>query len=472
MLDFASKLPQGERIARSWGRLEASIKAMLAPGALFEQLGFRYIGPMDGHEMDDLIHIFRQVKELSGPILVHVLTQKGKGYPPAEKNATLFHGVGSFEKSTGKSNGKSKVPSYTSTFGKTLVELAAKDKSILAITAAMTDGTGLTEFSKKFPQRFFDVGIAEGHAVTFAAGLAAQGYRPVVSIYSTFLQRSYDQVIHDVSLQKLPVIFAMDRAGLVGEDGPTHHGCFDLSYMRHIPGVTILVPKDENELRHMLKTAVAWKDGPVMLRYPRGSGVGCPLDPVLKPLEIGKGEVAKVGSKGAILTLGPVFWEAMQAAQLLEEADLPLTVVNMRTLKPLDIQLLRELGQQFDHIMTIEEGVVKGGFGSAVLEAFSEMDIEPPRVKCIGIPDRFIEQGSRSLLLQRIGLDFESIADTAKQFFTGQASRFNSKENKRSVSKPHDIRHHRQHPDDEDMGRSTRLSKVDREQGSQNTGVR
>jgi len=472
LLDFASRLPQGERIARSWGRLESSIKAMLAPGAVFEQLGFRYIGPLDGHNIEDLLNIFVKVKDLSGPILVHVLTQKGKGYAPAEKNATLFHGVGAFEKSTGKSNGKSKQISYTSVFGKTLNQLAEKNESIVAITAAMADGTGLVEFSQKYPDRFFDVGIAEGHAVTFASGLAAQGLKPVVAIYSTFLQRAYDQLIHDSSLQKLPIVFALDRAGLVGEDGPTHHGCYDLSYLRHIPGMTILAPKDENELQHMLKRAVEWEDGPIAVRFPRGAGIGCPLDPELKSIEVGKGEVARVGDKGAILTIGPVFWEAMQAAQILEEEGLPLTVVNMRSLKPLDTNLLKELVQHFDHILTLEEGVVKGGFGSAVLEAYSEMDIIPPNIKCIGIPDQFIEQGSRSVLLSQVGLDSNSIVEEARIFFTTSPLETTVISGQQGVNKTDDIRHHRQHPDGKNMGSAARLSELDRKQGSGSPGLR
>ena len=473
LLELAARLPQGERIARSWGRLESSIKAMLAPGMLFEQIGFRYIGPLDGHKIEDLIHIFRQVRGLPGPILVHVLTRKGKGYPPAEKNATQFHGIGSFEKATGKSNGRAKkAPSYTSVFGKTIIRLAEKHDSVVAVTAAMTDGTGLTEFSEKFPERFYDVGIAEGHAVTFAAGLASQGFRPVVAIYSTFLQRGYDQLIHDAALQKLPIIFALDRAGLVGEDGPTHHGCFDLSYLRHIPGTAILVPADENELQHMLQTAVSWKQGPILLRYPRGEGVGIPLDPELKRLDIGRAVVGRVGSAGAILAIGPVYWEAMQAAQVLDEEGLPLTVVNMRSLKPLDRELLLDLAESYDRIITIEEGTIKGGFGSAVLEAFSEMDVKPPRVKLLGIPDRFIEQGARSLLLRQVGLDAENIMVTARKFFGQRKKARALKSNKVGSIKLHDVRHHRQHADAKDLGGTTRFSGLDREQGSHHPRLR
>ena len=464
LLDLTHRLPQGERIARSWGRLESSIKAMLAPGMFFEQLGFRYIGPLDGHKIDDLVHIFRQIKGLPGPILVHVLTRKGKGYAPAEENATKFHGVGSFIKETGIPNGKAKAPSYTSIFGKTIVKLAERNPDLVAITAAMADGTGLSEFSKQFPERFFDVGIAEGHAVTFAAGLASQGFLPVVTIYSTFLQRAYDQIIHDVALQKLSVIFAIDRCGLVGEDGPTHHGCFDLSYLRHIPGMVVLAPRDENELQNMLYTAVNWRRGPIALRYPRGEGVGCALDADPSKsggLEIGRAEVARVGKRGALLTLGPVFWQAMQAAQILEEEGIPLTVVNMRSLKPLDLELLRDLSRRFDRIMTIEEGALPGGFGSAVIEALNDMESGTPRVRRLGIPDRFIEQGPRATLLQQLGLDTQGIARSAREFFQPSSREIatpkvadSPKSDSDGAPKRHDLRHHRQHQKRADLGRS------------------
>jgi 1-deoxy-D-xylulose-5-phosphate synthase len=462
LLDFAARLPQGERFARSWGRLENSIKAMLAPGMFFEQLGFRYIGPLDGHKIDDLINIFRKVKELPGPIIVHVLTKKGKGYAPAEKDATQFHGVGAFSKTTGKSNGKSSTPSYTTVFGKTLVKIAAEREEVVAITAAMTDGTGLTEFSQRYPDRFFDVGIAEGHAVTFAAGLAVEGLKPVVTIYSTFLQRSYDQLIHDIALQKLPVVFALDRAGLVGEDGPTHHGCFDLAYLRHIPGMTVLVPRDENELQHMLLTAVQWDQGPIAVRYPRGAGVGCVMDEELHPVEIGKGEVVRRGNGGAILTLGPVFWEAMQAAQILEEEGTPITVVNMRCLKPLDTNLLHDIAAQFDRIMTIEEGALSSGFGSAVLEELTQMGGPIPEVKRLGIPDRFIEQGKRSLLLKKVGLDAESILHSARDYFGVTSIEEGATSTSETSVKSHEVRHHRQHADAQKLGSATRLSGVGR----------
>lgn len=473
LLDLAGRLPQGYRITRSWGRLESSIKAMLAPGLFFEQLGFRYIGPLDGHKIEDLIHIFRQIKGLPGPILVHVLTKKGKGYAPAEKDATLFHGVGAFEKATGRSNGtKPNIPTYTSVFGHMIVRLASEHPSIVAITAAMTDGTGLTEFSRRFPDRFYDVGIAEGHAVTFAAGLASQGFRPVVAIYSTFLQRGYDQLIHDVALQKMPIIFVLDRAGLVGEDGPTHHGCFDLGYLRHIPGMTILVPVDENELQRMLATAVNWRKGPIVLRFPRGAGVGVPLDSEPKSLEIGRAEVGRVGGQGVILTLGPVYWEALQAAQALDEKGLPLTVINMRSLKPLDDELLRDLAERFTHVMTVEEGTLIGGFGSAVLEAFSDLDVEPPILRRLGIPDQFIQQGSRSVLLKDVGLDAASIAKSALEFFGSHPLDKTLKSERIRAAEFDDFRHHRQHSDAETMGRSTRLSGMGRKQGSHHPHMR
>jgi len=454
LLERASHLPQGERITRSWGRLEASIKAMLVPGLFFEQLGFRYIGPMDGHNIEDLLHIFRQVKELPGPILVHVLTRKGKGYLPAEQNATKFHGIGSFVKETGATNSVSQAPTYTAIFGKTIIKLAEKNPKMVAITAAMGEGTGLSEFCCRFPDRFYDVGISEGHAVTFAAGLAAQGYRPVVAIYSTFLQRAYDHIIHDVALQKLPVIFALDRAGLVGEDGPTHHGCFDLAYLRSIPGLVVLAPRDENELQHMLFTAANYQQGPIAVRYPRTEGIGCPLEPesAWTALDIGRAEVARVGASGAVLTIGTVFWEAMQAAQILDETGMPLTVVNMRTLKPLDIDLLGDLAIRFDRIMTVEEGTLSGGFGSAVIEALADMEIPQPLVRRLGIPDRFIAQGERSLLLHLTGLDAQSIAKAAREFFQPHVKEKGTAQKTPATLRKHDLRHHRQHPKGADLG--------------------
>jgi len=460
--DRTLALPQGNRIARSIGRLEASIKAMLVPGLFFEQLGFRYIGPLDGHNLDDLVRIFRQVRELHGPILVHVLTRKGKGYLPAEQNATKFHGIGSFIRETGAPQAAPQAPTYTSVFGKTVVKLAEKHPGLVAITAAMADGTGLSEFAHRFPDRFHDVGIAEGHAVTFAAGLAAQGLRPLVAIYSSFLQRGYDQIIHDVALQKLPVIFALDRGGLVGEDGPTHHGCFDLGYLRHIPNLVILAPRDENELQHMLYTAVQYQGGPLAVRYPRAEGAGCPLDPEAswREIEIGRAEVARVGSAGAILTLGTLFSEALQAADLVEaETGMALTVVNMRSLKPLDRDLLRDLATRFDRLMTVEEGALPGGFGSAVMEAIEEMDLPLPRFRRRGIVDQFIEQGDRAQLLRQLGLDAPGLARVAREFFAPAREPAVVMPPGR-LRKTHDIRHHRQHPERTDLGSPPSVSRL------------
>jgi len=464
LLKRASHLPHGDRITRSWGRLESSIKAMLVPGLFFEQMGFRYIGPMDGHNIEDLLHILRQVKELSGPILLHVLTRKGKGYLPAEQNATKFHGIGSFIKETGATNNVSHAPTYTAVFGKTIVKLAEKNPKIVAITAAMGEGTGLSEFCQRFPDRFYDVGISEGHAVTFAAGLATRGFLPVVAIYSTFLQRGFDQIIHDVALQKLPVVFALDRAGLVGEDGPTHHGCFDLAYLRQIPGMTILSPRDENEFQHMLYTAVNYNQGPIAVRYPRAEGIGSPLEPESgwQMLDIGRAEVARVGSAGALLTFGTVFWEAMQAAQLLDEEGLPLTVVNLRALKPLDTELLADLAERFDRLMTIEEGTICGGFGSAIIEALMEMNIRQPQVRRLGIPDRFVEQGERSLLLHLIGLDAQGIIQAAREFFEPYVKEKGVQARAANAAPAHDLRHHRQYAKGPDLGSSSSLSRLAR----------
>jgi len=392
------------------------------------------------------------------------LTRKGKGYLPAEQNATKFHGIGSFVKETGATNNVGHAPTYTAVFGKTIVKLAEKNSKIVAITAAMGEGTGLSEFCQRFPERFYDVGISEGHAVTFAAGLATRGYLPVVAIYSTFLQRGYDQIIHDVALQKLPVIFALDRAGIVGEDGPTHHGCFDLAYLRQIPDITILAPRDENEFQHMLYTAVHFNQGPIAVRYPRAEGIGSPLEPESgwQLLDVGRAEVARVGSAGVLLTIGTVFWEALQAAQILEEDGLPLTVVNMRSLKPLDTELLADLAERFDRVMTIEEGTISGGFGSAILEALMEMDIRQPHVRRLGIPDRFIEQGERSLLLRLIGLDAQGIAKAARKFFESHVKEKGAQIRAADTAPIHDLRHHRQYAKRPDLGSSSSLSRLAR----------
>ncbi len=352
-------------------------------------------------------------------MLVHVLTKKGKGYKPAEDNPSLFHGVGPFDIATGKVHkGKGGAASYTAIFGAALCKLAAEDERIAAITAAMPDGTGLTGFAKEFPGRFFDVGIAEQHGVTFAAGLAAEGLRPVFAVYSTFLQRAYDQVFHDVCLQNLPVTFALDRAGVVGSDGPTHHGAFDLSYLRHLPNMTLMAPKDENELQHMLATAIDL-GRPAAIRYPRGNGYGVPLDQTLRPLPVGKAEVLRTGSDGVILALGSMVMPALEAAGLLEEQHgIRLTVVNARFVKPLDSGLILELAGKFDSLVTIEENALQGGFGTAVLELLEEHDLSGTRVLRLGYPDSYIPQGEQHELRAMLGLDPAGISTTIRSFLS------------------------------------------------------
>jgi len=386
------------------------VKSIIAPGAWFEELGFRYFGPLDGHDIKELTETFKNIKNVKGPILLHTITQKGKGYRHAEKDACKYHGASPFHIRNGQSKTKKieKNLTYTQSFSDALLKLAAGNKKIIAITAAMPEGTGLDQFKQKYPRRFFDVGIAEGHAVTFAAGLATQGYRPVVAIYSTFLQRAYDQLIHDVALQKLPVIFALDRAGIVGDDGATHHGVFDISYLRHIPNLVVMAPKDENELQQMLVTAANYNKGPVAIRYPRGEGLGVKLAGQPSEMEIGQGEILKSGGDLAILALGSMVAPSLKAAEKLSAAGLEATVINMRFIKPLDENLIKQAAE-CGKIVTVEENVLAGGFGSAVLEVLEKNNITNVKVKRLGIPDKFIEHGDSKLLKSEIGLNEEGI---------------------------------------------------------------
>ena len=405
----------GRRIQTIVHRIDEGMKGLIVPGMLFEELGFRYFGPIDGHNITQLIKTFRQIQSLSGPIFVHILTKKGKGYKYAEEDAPRFHGISPFERSTGAVVAKSPIPSYTSVFGHTLVKLGEENPRIVAITAAMSQGTGLRHFAERFPDRFYDVGIAEQHAVTFAAGFATKGYRPVAAIYSTFLQRAYDQVVHDVALQKLPVVFALDRAGLVGEDGPTHHGTFDLSYLRHVPNFVIMAPKDENELQHMLKTALTYEDGPTVLRYPRGCGVGVPLDTEVQTLLLGASETMREGNDAYILAVGSMAWPSVEAAEALEAEGYSIGVVNMRFIKPLDRQCIDKVCEQTNRIITVEENALVGGFGTAVLEYVLEAGYSSVRIRRLGLPDRFIDHGQRSVLLQVLGLDCTGIAQAVRE---------------------------------------------------------
>jgi len=399
-------------------RAEHSLKGFLTPGMLFEAFGFEYIGPIDGHRLEDLVETLRNGTRLEGPVLVHVITKKGKGYAPAEAEPARFHGVSPFDPATGASReAKGRVPSYTGVFGRTLVELAESDPRIVAVTAAMPEGTGLQSFAERYPARFFDVGIAEQHAVTFAAGMAARGLRPVVAIYSTFLQRAFDSVIHDVCLQNLPVLFALDRGGLVGADGPTHHGAFDLSYLRPIPNLTVMAPRDEYELRRAMVTALA-HDGPFAMRYPRGTGEGVDLSRPVTPLEIGRGEKLRDGGDGVLVAIGSGVPAALAAAELLAGAGLELAVVDGRFVKPLDGELLIGEALRTGRLVTVEENALQGGFGSAVAELLTERGMQVPLLR-IGLPDRFIEQGSQGELRQRYGLDAAGVASKVRVFLNG-----------------------------------------------------
>lgn len=407
---FLMSIPRiGSRLVSFAKRAEDSLIALLTPGMLFEGLGFHYIGPIDGHNLDELINTFNDAKDLKGPILIHVLTKKGKGYIPAEQEPIRFHGIGPFEKETGKSiKPKKQIVSYTEVFGQTLVELADQDKRIVAITAAMPEGTGLDRFAKIFPDRFFDVGIAEQHAVTFAAGLATQGFIPVVAIYSTFLQRAYDEILHDVCLQNLPMVFAVDRAGIVGADGPTHHGLFDISYLRHIPNIVVMAPKDDEELRSMLKTAI--KCGkPVIIRYPRGEGYGVDTSQPLKEIPLGKAEILMNGNDAIIFAIGSTVYPSLEAAYQLEKGGIKVTVVNSRFVKPLDDEIILSLTRKIDKIITVEENALQGGFGSAVLEVLERNGVAGCKIKRMGIPDEFVEHGSQKELRTLYNIDAAGI---------------------------------------------------------------
>jgi 1-deoxy-D-xylulose-5-phosphate synthase len=396
-------------------RAENSLKGFLTPGALFEALGFDYLGPLDGHDLPQLVEVFNNINQLDGPLLVHIMTTKGKGYKPAEDTPDKYHGVGVFDIATGKGAPKADAKSYTDVFGETLVALAEQDPKIVAITAAMPDGTGLNAFAERFPQRFFDVGIAEQHGMTFAAGLAADGFRPVTAIYSSFVQRAYDQVFHDICLQKLPVTIAMDRAGLVGDDGPTHHGVFDISYLRHLPGLTMMAPKDENELRRMLKTAI-YSGVPMALRYPRGAGYGVELDAEITTLEIGSGELLMDGSDLCIIAIGSTVYPALEAAEALGRKGFSVGVVNARFVKPLDVELIRSVANKTGRIITVEENALQGGFGSAVLEMLYDNGMQNVKIKRLGIPDRYIEHGSQAQLRKDVGIDADGIVAAAEGF--------------------------------------------------------
>jgi 1-deoxy-D-xylulose-5-phosphate synthase len=400
-----------EKLAR---RAEELAKGAILPGLLFEELGFRYAGPIDGHNFEHLLPALENVLKMKGPVLLHVITKKGLGYEPAVKNPVWFHACPPFVRETGTPAKKAVRPSYTQIAIESLVKLAREDKRIVAITAAMCEGTGLNIFEKEFPERLYDVGIAEQHAVTFAAGLATQGMRPVVAMYATFLQRAYDQVVHDVATQNLPVTFCIDRGGLVAEDGTTHHGAFDYAYMRHMPNMVVMAPKDENELQHMLKTCLT-HNGPASVRYPRGVSLGVNMDETPKALPLGKGELMREGSDVAIVAIGVTVWQAMKAAEKLSQEGISAAVVNARFVKPLDRDLIVDVANRVRYVVTVEEGCKMGGFGSAVLEALSDAGVHDVTTKVLGLPDWYIEQGPQDLLRERYGLTAEGIYESVKE---------------------------------------------------------
>lgn len=407
------KIPYlGPKIFKLAKKTKDEIKSFVFPGLLFEELGFNYIGPIDGHNIDILQRTFKFAKTLSGPVLVHTFTKKGKGYTHSENNATLYHGISSFDIESGEIIHKSQVPTYTKVFSKTLIKLAKEDGKIVAITAAMKDGCGLKEFEEMFPDRFFDVGMAEQHAVSFAAGLARQGFKPVVAIYSTFLQRAYDQILHDVCLQNLPVIFAIDRAGIVGEDGETHQGIFDISYLSHIPNLVLLAPKDEEELQDMLFSAFHY-NMPVAIRYPRGQGYGVKIgEPKL--LDFGKCEILNSGNDILIIGVGNTVYTCCDTAGELKKIRINPTIINARFVKPIDEEMLCNLAKKIDKVITVEENVLGGGFGSQVLEILSRNNITC-KTKIIGLPDKFIEHGGQKILREKYGLTKENIVEEVKK---------------------------------------------------------
>ncbi len=414
---FLKKLPKvGEQVLKVASKTGERVKGLLTPGMLFEEMGFSYVGPIDGHDIRMLTEALGDARKRKGPVLVHVMTTKGKGYEHAENNPTAFHGTPPFDVESGETNGSGGV-SYTGVFGDALTELAGKDPSVIAITAAMPEGTGLAKFAKEFPERFFDVGIAEQHALTFSCGLAACGKKPVAAVYSTFMQRAYDQVVHDLCMQNLPVVIAMDRAGVVGEDGETHQGLFDISFMRNVPNLVFMAPKDENELRHMLYTALKL-NCPVALRYPRGKGVGVPLDREFEEIPVGRAEVISEGSDLCIIAVGNTVNPALRAADELSGSGYSVGVINARFIKPIDKDAIISAASGAKRILTVEENVLAGGFGGAVLEVLEEAGITNVPVKRIGVPDVYVEQGTQAQIRKRLGLDAEGILESAEAFIS------------------------------------------------------
>jgi 1-deoxy-D-xylulose-5-phosphate synthase len=397
--------------------MEQVLKNMIVPGTLFEELGFKYLGPYDGHDLDLLIDLLKENRDYDGPLLIHVMTKKGKGYTPAENKPIWSHGVSPFDIASGEGKKSDKVqpPTYTAVFADALIQMAKNDPKIVAVTAAMPEGTGLDKFAKTFPERMFDVGIAEEHAVTFCGGMATQGMKPIAAIYSTFLQRAFDQVFHDVAIMDLPVVFALDRGGIAGADGPTHHGIYDMAYLRIFPNMVCMAPKDENELRHMVKTA--FETGhPTSLRYPRGNGIGVEMDAELKALPVGKGEVLREGADATIFAIGNEVWPSVQAAEILAKENINVTVINARFIKPLDDELIARFCAANSYVITVEEGSIAGGFGSAIMERCEQLNLRNVNFHCIGIPDEYVHHGAQDVLRAQYDLHAEGIAKRVREF--------------------------------------------------------
>ncbi|TKH41906.1 1-deoxy-D-xylulose-5-phosphate synthase [Paenibacillus terrae] len=404
------KIPAiGGKLAKSAGRVKDSLKYMMVPGVLFEELGLTYLGPVDGHDLPKLIETFKQADNVTGPVLVHVVTTKGKGYKPAEADSHKWHGISPYKMESGQVLKAVGNPMYTEIFGRTLIEMAEQDERIIAVTPAMPSGSGLVPFSKEFPARMIDVGIAEQHAATMCAALAMEGMKPIFAVYSTFMQRAYDQIVHDICRHNANVMFAIDRAGFVGADGETHHGVFDVAFLRHIPNLVLMMPKDENELRHMMKTALDYDDGPIAYRYPRVNVVGVPLDTELKAIPIGSWELLRKGEGYAVIASGPMLQVATEAAEAMKREGLQVGVVNARFLKPLDEDMLRELAQQHTKLIILEEASEAGSLGSAVLEFYAKEEMQNAQVRLMGIPDLFVEHGSIKEQRAEVGLTVEAV---------------------------------------------------------------
>jgi 1-deoxy-D-xylulose-5-phosphate synthase len=416
------KIPAiGDRLAKTAERMKDSLKYMMVPGVLFEELGFTYLGPVDGHDLEKMIDTFQQADNVNGPVLVHVLTTKGKGYKPAEADSYKWHGISPYKIESGQVLQAVGNPMYTEVFGKTLIELGREDKRLIAVTPAMPGGSGLFPFAKEFPDRMIDVGIAEQHAATLCAALAMEGMKPVFAVYSTFMQRAYDQIVHDICRHNANVVFAIDRAGFVGADGETHQGVYDIAFMRHIPNMVLMMPKDENELRHMMKTAMDYNDGPIAYRYPRINGTGVSLDEELRALPIGSWERTRSGDEYAVLACGPMVQLAEEAAELLKREGIQVGVVNARFLKPMDSSMLLDLAHAGTGMIVLEEASQAGSLGSAVLEFYAEHELYDVRVHSMGVPDVFVEHGSIKEQRQVAGLTVEALCKRIKSMMALRA---------------------------------------------------